>query len=273
MSNGVPDQPHHGPAMVESGGVRDTEARVPLWRRPEELLRWAIGVVGVFVVRAYGVAGAISAALSDGETFWQKAKDAILVVPNLTERYDQAQYLIEHRVRDRRGSRSRAHRPPAAPIPDSARAARGSGRAARPRPSPRTLRRPARADDAPPPPHARGSRRSRVRRRPRPPPRPAAASRRQRRAAMRARAGRGTVCRIRTGSPAAASRATGSRSRRSAPCRCRKMPRPPARPRAARARRRPAAGTSRYARRCARRPQRGPRSPAGATAARDSPSR
>ena len=102
MSNGVPDQPHHGPAMVESGGVRDTEARVPLWRRPEELLRWAIGVVGVFVVRAYGVAGAISAALSDGETFWQKAKDAILVVPNLTERYDQAQYLIEHRAQIQR---------------------------------------------------------------------------------------------------------------------------------------------------------------------------
>jgi len=84
--------------MDESGVVKDKEAPVPLWRRPEELLRWATGVVGVFVVRAYGVAGAISAALSDGETFWQKAKDAILVVPNLTERYDQAHYLIEHRA-------------------------------------------------------------------------------------------------------------------------------------------------------------------------------
>ena len=70
----------------------------PLWLRPRELLRLILGVVGVFVVRAYGVAGALSAALSDGETFAQKAKDGLLVIPNLAERYDQADYLIEHRA-------------------------------------------------------------------------------------------------------------------------------------------------------------------------------
>ena len=50
----------------------------PLWRcqaRTGELLRLILGVVGVFVVRAvYGVAGALSAALSDGETFARRPR-------------------------------------------------------------------------------------------------------------------------------------------------------------------------------------------------------
>jgi hypothetical protein len=69
----------------------------PLYRRPEELARRVLGAVVAFLLKAYGAAAALSVALSDAETVGGKAYDAVHAVPNLTERFGQAKYVVEHR--------------------------------------------------------------------------------------------------------------------------------------------------------------------------------
>jgi len=69
----------------------------PLYRRPEEVGRRVLGAVVAFVLKAYGAAAALSVALSSSETVGGKAYDAVHAVPNLTERYHQATYVVEHR--------------------------------------------------------------------------------------------------------------------------------------------------------------------------------
>lgn len=70
--------------------------RRPLYRRPEEIGRRVVASVVEFGVKAYGVAAAVSVALSDAETVGGKAYDAVNAVPNLMERYDQAKYVVDH---------------------------------------------------------------------------------------------------------------------------------------------------------------------------------
>ncbi|CAN7243218.1 hypothetical protein [Knoellia sp. LjRoot47] len=70
---------------------------LPLYRRPEELARRVLGAVVAFVLKAYGAAAALSVALSNSETLGGKAYDAVHAVPNLTERWHQAKYVVEHR--------------------------------------------------------------------------------------------------------------------------------------------------------------------------------
>jgi hypothetical protein len=69
----------------------------PLYRRPEELGRRILGAVIAFVLKAYGAAAALSVALSSSETVGGKAYDAVHAVPNLTERFSQARYVVAHR--------------------------------------------------------------------------------------------------------------------------------------------------------------------------------
>lgn len=69
----------------------------PLYRRPEELGRRVLGAVVAFALKAYGAAAALSVALSNSETAGGKAYDAVHAVPNLIQRYHQAQYVVEHR--------------------------------------------------------------------------------------------------------------------------------------------------------------------------------
>lgn len=70
---------------------------LPLYRRPSELGRRLVGAVVAFVLKAYGAAAALSVALSSSETVSGKAYDAVHAVPNLTERFGQAAYIVEHR--------------------------------------------------------------------------------------------------------------------------------------------------------------------------------
>jgi len=70
---------------------------LPLYRRPEELARRVLGAVVAFLLTAYGAAAALSVALSSSETVGGKAYYAVHAVPNLTDRYHQARYVIEHR--------------------------------------------------------------------------------------------------------------------------------------------------------------------------------
>ena len=73
------------------------ENRPPLYRRPEELGRRVVGSVLEFGIKAYGAAAALSVALSDAETVGGKSYDAVIAVPNLVERYQQAKYVVDHR--------------------------------------------------------------------------------------------------------------------------------------------------------------------------------
>lgn len=70
---------------------------LPLYRRPEELGRRAVGVVVEFGAKAYAAAAALSVALSDSETVGGKVNDAVHAVPNLQERYREAMYVVDHR--------------------------------------------------------------------------------------------------------------------------------------------------------------------------------
>ncbi|MFW5473057.1 hypothetical protein ACOCJ5_07100 [Knoellia sp. CPCC 206450] len=70
---------------------------LPLYRRPKELARRVLGAVVAFLLKAYGAAAALSVALSSSETVGGKAYDAVHAVPNLTERWHQARYVVEHR--------------------------------------------------------------------------------------------------------------------------------------------------------------------------------
>ena len=71
--------------------------RRPLHRRPAEIGRRVIAFVSEVALKAYGAAAALSVALSDAETVGGKSYDALRAVPNLTERYRQAKYLVDHR--------------------------------------------------------------------------------------------------------------------------------------------------------------------------------
>ena len=56
-----------------------------------------LGAVIAFALKAYGAAAALSVALSNSQTAGGKAYDAVHAVPNLTERYHRAQYVVAHR--------------------------------------------------------------------------------------------------------------------------------------------------------------------------------
>ena len=71
--------------------------RPPLYRRPEEFGRRVIGLMFGLAIMAYGTAAATSVALSDAETVGGKSYDALNAVPNLTERYHHAMYVVDHR--------------------------------------------------------------------------------------------------------------------------------------------------------------------------------
>ena len=71
--------------------------RRPLYRRPEEYGRRAVGAVVELVAKAYAAAAVLSVALSDAETVGGKVDDAVRAVPNLQERYEQAAYVVAHR--------------------------------------------------------------------------------------------------------------------------------------------------------------------------------
>ena len=71
--------------------------RRPLYRRPKEIGRRIFAFLLGFTLKAYGVAAVVSVALSDAETVGGKSYDAAHAVPNLMERYRQAQYVVDHR--------------------------------------------------------------------------------------------------------------------------------------------------------------------------------
>lgn len=71
--------------------------RPPLYRRPKEIGRRVIGLMLGLVIMAYGTAAATSVALSDAEKVGDKSYDALNPVPNLTERYRQTKYVVDHR--------------------------------------------------------------------------------------------------------------------------------------------------------------------------------
>ena len=66
-------------------------------RRRLEVGRLLTGSLLETVVKAYGAGAAVSVALSDSETVGGKAHDAVAAVPNLADRYHQAQYVLDHR--------------------------------------------------------------------------------------------------------------------------------------------------------------------------------
>ena len=66
-------------------------------RRRLELGRLLLGSALELFVKAYGVAAALAVALSDAETVGGKAGDAVRAVPSLADRYQQAQYVVDHR--------------------------------------------------------------------------------------------------------------------------------------------------------------------------------
>lgn len=72
--------------------------RPPLYRRPEEIARRAVGSLLELGIKAYGAAAAVSVGLSNSETVGGKSYDALNAVPNLVERYREAKYLVDHRV-------------------------------------------------------------------------------------------------------------------------------------------------------------------------------
>lgn len=66
-------------------------------RRRLEIGRLVSGSLAEMFIKAYGAGAALSVALSDAETMGGKAGDAVRAVPNLTERYEQASYVVDHR--------------------------------------------------------------------------------------------------------------------------------------------------------------------------------
>ncbi|RYB93830.1 hypothetical protein EUA93_05320 [Nocardioides oleivorans] len=62
--------------------------------QPGRLLLGSLLEIGI---KAYGAGAALSVALSDTDTVGGKAGDAIRAVPNLSEKYHRAQYVVEHR--------------------------------------------------------------------------------------------------------------------------------------------------------------------------------
>lgn len=66
-------------------------------RRRLELGRLLTGSLVETLIKAYGAGAAASVALSDAETVGGKAHDAVAAVPNLVDKYHQAQYVLDHR--------------------------------------------------------------------------------------------------------------------------------------------------------------------------------
>jgi hypothetical protein len=56
-----------------------------------------VGSLVELVIKAYGAGAAASVAISDAETLRGKVDDALAAVPNLSEEYRDAQYVVEHR--------------------------------------------------------------------------------------------------------------------------------------------------------------------------------
>ncbi|HET7532062.1 MAG TPA: hypothetical protein VFJ83_02860 [Nocardioidaceae bacterium] len=76
-----------------------TSAKRPSLRRRLEVGRLMVGSLVEFAIKAYGAGAAASVAISDAETLRGKADDALAAVPNLSEEYRDAQYVVEHRKR------------------------------------------------------------------------------------------------------------------------------------------------------------------------------
>lgn len=74
-----------------------TSANRPSLRRRLEVGRLMAGSLVEFAIKAYGAGAATSVAISDAETLRGKADDALAAVPNLSEEYRHAQYVVEHR--------------------------------------------------------------------------------------------------------------------------------------------------------------------------------
>jgi hypothetical protein len=74
-----------------------TSAKRPSLRRRLEVGRLMVGSLVEFAIKAYGAGAAASVAISDAETLRGKADDALAAVPNLSEEYRDAQYVVEHR--------------------------------------------------------------------------------------------------------------------------------------------------------------------------------
>jgi hypothetical protein len=62
-----------------------------------EIGRRAVGFILGTGIRSYGAAAALSVAFSDAETVSGKCHDAFAAVPNLTERYRETRYVVDHR--------------------------------------------------------------------------------------------------------------------------------------------------------------------------------
>ena len=78
----------------------------PSWYDGSEIRRRVIGSLLELGIKAYGAAAAVSVAFSDAETAGGKFHDAIAAVPNLTERYREAKYAVDHRAEMARSSSS-----------------------------------------------------------------------------------------------------------------------------------------------------------------------
>lgn len=97
----VPRRPLMSAAWTANalGSIRMTVVlgRPPLYRRPGEIGRRALGSLLEVGIKAYGAAAVVSVALSDAETVAGKSYDGLNAVPNLTQRYHEARYVVEHR--------------------------------------------------------------------------------------------------------------------------------------------------------------------------------
>jgi hypothetical protein len=81
---------------VETTQMKTVLKSPPLYRRPGEIGRRITGSLFELGIKAYGMAAAVSVALSDSETVGGKIHDALAALPNLMERYRQAKYVYDH---------------------------------------------------------------------------------------------------------------------------------------------------------------------------------
>lgn len=66
-------------------------------RRRLEVGRLLTGSLLELGIKAYGASAAVSVALSDAETVGGKSRDALAALPNLSERFRAATYVVDHR--------------------------------------------------------------------------------------------------------------------------------------------------------------------------------
>lgn len=71
-------------------------ANRPSLRRRLEVGRLTVGSLVEIAIKAYGAGAATIVAISDAETLRGKAVDALAAVPNLSEEYRHAEYVVEH---------------------------------------------------------------------------------------------------------------------------------------------------------------------------------